>query len=63
MFPKISAMKSGKLCGNEERMQDALSKNSFLVALLGSQYLFKILHTSLAFFFRSKGRVVIRSPV
>ena len=38
-------------CGNEEGMQGALSKNAFLVALLGSQYLFKILHTSLAFFF------------
>ena len=49
-FQKSLQWRVANFCGNEEGMQGALSKNAFLVALLGSQYLFKILHTCLTFF-------------
>ena len=50
MFLETCAMKSTNLfCRNEGAVSDVLYKNNFVSDLLGYQYLFEILKTSLTF--------------
>ena len=50
MFLETCAMESTNLfCRNEGAVSDVLYKNNFVSDLLGNQYLFEILQTSLTF--------------